>query len=143
MCKNIIRNQIRTDAGPQSVGPYSLGIRTNAQDMIYLSGQLPNEFEVSIKKQVAQAIENIETLLEQSGSTLASVVKTTIFLTDMNDFDAMNQVYAIYFAHPYPARTCVEVSALPKGAKIQIECIAIAAHLGFQELDEDCDSCDE
>ena len=89
-----------------------------------------------------QVIDNIEILLEEAGSSLSSVVKTTIFLADMNDFDAMNQIYAIYFSHPYPARSCVAVSALPKGAKIQIECIATAQGLREKEFEE-CNNCDE
>lgn len=142
MCKKTLRTQISSEKGPQSVGPYSLGIGVQADAMIYLSGQLPNDVNESIKKQTIQVIENIETLLEEAGSSLSSVVKTTIFLTDMNDFDAMNQMYAVYFSHPYPARSCVAVSALPKGAKIQIECIAIAQDLR-EEAFEECNNCDE
>lgn len=135
-------SQISLEKGPKSAGPYSLGIHVESSPMIYVSGQLADDTTLSIKKQTIQVIDNIEKILESAGSGLSSVVKTTIFLDDMNDFDAMNQVYAIYFSHPYPARSCVEVSALPKGAKIQIECVAVAAHYEA-DYDEDCETCDE
>lgn len=143
MCKNIIRNQIRSEKGPQSAGPYSMGIVISPHNSIYLSAQLPNNTEDTIKKQTVQVIENIEILLEEAKSSLENVIKTTVYLTDMEDFNAMNQVYAIYFSHPYPARSCIVVSALPKGAKIQIECIASVGIISNVDIDEDCESCDD
>lgn len=143
MCKNILKKQIKSEQGPQSAGPYSMGIVISPHNSIYLSGQLPSNVEDSIKKQTIQVIENIEFLLEEAGSCLQNVIKTTIYLTDMEDFNAVNQVYAIYFSHPYPARSCVAVSALPKGARIQIECVASVGGIVSVDEDEECLECDE
>lgn len=148
MCTKARKTQIISEEGPKAVGPYSLGMGVTPQPMIFLSAQLPiNQagelVGETIKKQTVQVIENIENLLEEAGSSLDSVVKTTIYLSNMDDFDAMNQVYAIYFSHPYPARSCVGVSALPKGAMVQIDCIASALQLSSNDDVEECENCDE
>lgn len=139
--------QIDANAGPKAIGPYSTGIQ--AGQFIYLSGQLPmNEdgslVEDDISAQTKKAIENIEAILKEQGLGLEHVLKTTVFLSDFNDFQKMNQLYAIYFTHPYPARTCVEVSFLPKGARIEIECIVLAEQENVQSsYMGHCYECDE
>lgn len=111
------------------VGPYSPAIKLS--DFVYLSGQIPANPETGniesddIRQQTHQSMQNIIAILEQMGLETRHIVKTTVFLTDMNDFAAMNEVYASYFEQPYPARSCVQVGALPKGAKVEIECLVI------------------
>lgn len=113
---------------PKSIGPYSVYREVNS--LIFLSGQLPinpNNNELikdDIKAQTQQVLENIKTVLNESGLTLSNVIKTTCFLTDINDFAAFNEVYAEFFTSPYPVRSAFAVKDLPKGAKIEIEVIA-------------------
>lgn len=118
---------ISSDKAPAAIGPYSCAI--DAHNTVYVSGQLPisadGSMPESAKEQVAQSICNIEHLLRSSGMSLKNVVKTTVFLTNMDDFAQVNEVYGAIFSAPYPARSCVEVSKLPKGAKVEIECIAV------------------
>ncbi|MDE8082190.1 Rid family detoxifying hydrolase [Erysipelothrix rhusiopathiae] len=142
----MVRKQIRPETGPKSVGPYSMGLLID--NTVYVSGQLPidatsNLVAEDIVKQTIQTIENMEHILEASGLSLSDVVKTTVYLTDFEDFDKMNQMYAIYFSYPYPARSCIEVSRLPKNAKISIECVAIAREdMEFEEDDDEaCEGC--
>jgi 2-iminobutanoate/2-iminopropanoate deaminase len=125
-----VRDVIATDRGPKAIGPYSQAIRANG--FIFISGQIPLDpktqqmVEGNIAQQTERVLENLKGILEAAGSSLPHVVKTTVFLKDLNDFAAMNEVYGRYFsAHP-PARATVEVSALPKGASIEIELIALA-----------------
>ena len=121
---------ISTDKAPAALGPYSQAIRVNG--MIYCSGQIPinpatGAIEaVTIEEQTAQSISNLRNVLEQAGSSLSKVVKTTVFIKDMNDFAALNAVYAELFGDTKPARSCVEVARLPKDVKVEIECIAVA-----------------
>ena len=121
---------ISTDKAPAALGTYSQAIRVNG--MIYCSGQIPinpatNAVEaVTIEDQTRQAITNLRNVLEKAGSSLANVVKTTVFIKDMNDFAALNAVYAELFGDTKPARSCVEVARLPKDVKVEIECIAVA-----------------
>lgn len=111
------------------VGPYSPAIKLS--DFVYLSGQIPTNPETGnietddIAQQTHQCMQNVIAILEQLSLETRHIVKTTVFLTDMNDFAAMNEVYASYFEKPYPARSCVQVGALPKGAKVEIECVVI------------------
>ena len=125
-----MRDVIATDKGPKAIGPYSQAIRANG--FIFISGQIPLDpntqqmVEGSIAQQTERVIENLKGILEASGSSLPHVVKTTVFLKDLNDFAAMNEVYGRYFSSHPPARATVEVSALPKGARIEIELIALA-----------------
>ncbi|CAM2744863.1 Rid family detoxifying hydrolase [Erysipelothrix tonsillarum] len=142
----MIRKQIRPETGPKSVGPYSMGLQID--NTVYVSGQLPLDGTSSvvtndIVKQTIQTIENIERVLEASGLSLGDVVQTTVYLTDFNDFDKMNQMYAIYFSYPYPARSCVEVSRLPKNAMISIDCVAVyRGESNFEnDEDEECEGC--
>lgn len=98
--------------------------------MVFASGQIPldpatgNVVEGGIKEQTRQALTNAKAIMEGAGLTLANVVKTTVFMADMNDFAAMNEVYATFFSEPYPARSAVAVKTLPKGVLVEVECIA-------------------
>ena len=118
---------IKTNKAPAAIGPYSAGIKIG--NMIFTSGQIPiNPIDGSmpsdIKEQTRQAINNIKGILSEEGYTLNDVVKTTVFIMDMNDFAAINEVYAEMFGDHKPARSCVQVAKLPKGANIEIEVIA-------------------
>jgi len=123
-----MRDVILTDRGPKPIGPYSQAIRANG--FLYLSGQValdPKTGEMpgaDIKLQTQRALENVKGILEAAGSNLHHVVKTTVFLKDMNDFAAMNEVYAKYFTSAAPARSTVQVARLPKDALVEIEVIA-------------------
>ena len=119
---------IATDKAPAALGPYSQAIRANG--MIYCSGQIPinpasGTVEAkTIEEQTTQSITNLKNVLEKAGSSLAKVVKTTVFIKDMNDFGLVNGIYAEYFTEPYPARSCVEVARLPKDVLVECEVIA-------------------
>ncbi len=119
---------ISTKNAPAAIGPYSQAVRTGG--FVFCSGQIPLKVdgtfaEGDIKVQTKQVMENLKALLVASGSDFKKVVKTTIFLTDLNDFAAVNEVYGGYFdGENKPARATVQVSALPKGAKVEIECVA-------------------
>ena len=124
-----MKKVIFTEKATAAIGPYSQAIEVNG--MIFLSGQIPvnpatGEFvEGGIAEQTAQAFENIKQILAEAGLTTAHVVKTTVFLADMSLFAEMNAVYARYFEGAFPARSAVAVKALPKGALVEIECIAV------------------
>ncbi len=118
---------ISTPEAPAAIGPYSQAIE--ASGMIYVSGQLPidpqtNQMPEDIAAQTAQALDNITAILNAAGCSMNHVVKTTVLLADMNDFAAMNEVYASYFTGMKPARACFQVARLPKDAKIEIEVVA-------------------
>ncbi len=116
-----------TQRGPKPVGPYSTAVRHG--DTVYLSGMIPIDpatgkiVEGGVDQQARQVLENIKVVLDEFGLSLAGVVKTTVFLTDMNDFPKVNKIYAEYFGTDSPARSCVEVSALPVGALVEVELI--------------------
>ncbi len=120
---------ISTNKAPAAIGPYSQAIAVG--DMIFTSGVIPiipetGELETgNIKAQAKQAIGNLINLLEAAGASADSVVKTTVFIKDMNDFAAINEVYATFFTDNYPARSCVEVARLPKDVLIEIEAVAL------------------
>jgi 2-iminobutanoate/2-iminopropanoate deaminase len=119
---------ISTKGAPGAIGPYSQAIK--AGHFVYTSGQLPinavsGELISDIKGATAQSLENVKAILAEAGTSLDKVVKTLVFLSDMNDFAAMNEVYSQYFTANAPARSCVEVARLPKDAKIEIEVIAL------------------
>ena len=121
---------IATEKAPAALGPYSQAIRVNG--MIYCSGQIPinpatGTIEAqTIEEQTTQAITNLRNVLEKAGSSLAKVVKTTVFIKNMNDFAALNKVYAELFGDTKPARSCVEVARLPKDVLVEIEGMAEA-----------------
>jgi 2-iminobutanoate/2-iminopropanoate deaminase len=125
------KTAIHTDSAPAAIGPYSQAIRVG--DMLFTSGQIPTDPKTGnfvaggIEEQTTQVLENLKAILAQAGIDLTHVVKTTVFLKDMNDFASMNAVYAAYFAPAGvvpPARSTVQVAALPKGALVEIEAIA-------------------
>lgn len=123
-------NAISTTKAPAAIGPYSQAIKVGG--LVFVSGQLPINpatgafAEGGIKELTRQSLTNMKAILEEAGTSIANVVKTTVFLADMNDFAAMNEVYAEFFAAPFPARSAVAVKTLPKGALVEIECIAQA-----------------
>ncbi len=123
-------NAISTTKAPAAIGPYSQAIKVG--ELVFVSGQLPIDpatgafAEGGIKELTRQSLTNMKAILEEAGTSMANVVKTTVFLADMNDFAAMNEVYAEFFAAPFPARSAVAVKTLPKGALVEIECIAQA-----------------
>ena len=118
---------INTDKAPAAVGPYSQAV--GACNLVITSGQIPLDpatgllVEGGIVEQTTRVLDNMAAVLEAAGLTFQNVVKTTVFLTDIGDFAAMNEVYAKYFSEPYPSRSAVQVAALPKGACVEIECI--------------------
>ncbi len=118
-----------SEQAPEAIGPYSQGIKTG--NLIFTSGQIPLNpatgeiVSPDIRVQTKQALENLKNILQAGGSDLDHVLKTTLFIKDMNDFNAINDVYGSYFKEDCPARSCVEVPALPKGALIQIEAVAL------------------
>ncbi|HCN53041.1 MAG: RidA family protein [Prevotella sp.] len=119
---------IHTDNAPAAIGPYSQAIEVNG--FVFASGQIPidpktgNFVEGGIKEQTRQAIENAGNILKAAGTDLSHVVKTTVYLDNMDDFSAMNEVYAQYFTQPFPARSAVAVEKLPKGALVEVEVLA-------------------
>ena len=123
-----MKQQISSAKAPKALGPYSAGIAT--EELVFLSGQLGadtkgNLVNEDVVGQAKKVFENIGVLLEVSGLTYDDIVKTTVLLSDMNDFAKVNEEYAKYFKGVFPARSCFEVAKLPKNAKIEIECIAI------------------
>jgi 2-iminobutanoate/2-iminopropanoate deaminase len=121
---------ISTDRAPKAIGPYSQGIA--AGEFLFLSGQVPLDpasgslLKGTVQEEVARVLENLKAVLEAAGSSLDRVVRTTVFLTDLGDFEAMNEVYARYFGAGRPARSTVQVAALPRGARVEIDAIASA-----------------
>lgn len=124
-----MKQPVQTTLAPAAIGPYSQAIQTG--DTVYVSGQLPidpatGQFaEGDIRDLTRQSLLNVQHILESVGLSMAHVVKTTVFLADMNDFAGMNEVYADFFAAPFPARSAVAVKTLPKGASVEIECVAV------------------
>lgn len=119
---------INTNEAPAAIGPYSQGMTVN--NMFYSSGQIPLTAEGvmaegGIEEQTHQVFRNLQAVLKEAGSSLDLVVKATVFIQDMNDFQAVNEVYGQYFSAHKPARSCVEVSRLPKDARVEIEVIAL------------------
>jgi len=125
------RRPVRTDGAPRAIGPYSQGIRVDGGAFVFVSGQVPIDpatgalISGGIREQTARVLANLRAILEASDASLRSVIKTTVFLADMNDFAEMNAVYADHFGDDPPARSTVEVSRLPKDARIEIDAIAI------------------
>ena len=121
--------EIQTNNAPAAVGPYSQAVVTN--NMLFTSGQIPvnpltGEIPDGIEAQANQVFTNLKNLLEAAGTSIAKTIKTTVFIQNMDDFAKVNQIYEAYFSAPYPARSCVEVSKLPKGVLIEVEAIAEA-----------------
>ena len=120
---------VATDRGPKAIGPYSQAVRANG--FVFLSGQIPLDpktqqlVEGDVAAQTERVLENLKGVVEAAGSSMQHVVKTTVFLADMNDFAAMNEVYSRYFTAHKPARSTVEVARLPKNARVEIDLIAL------------------
>ena len=123
-----MKQVIHTDSAPAAIGPYAQAIQIG--DLLFVSGQVPIDpstgavVEGDIKAQAQQSLNNLKAILNAAGTNMGAVVKTTVFLADMNDFAAMNEVYAQFFQEPFPARSAVQVGRLPKDAKVEIEAIA-------------------
>ena len=119
---------ISTKKAPAAIGPYSQAIQVG--NLVFTSGQIPIDpstgafVKGGIKEQTRQSLTNVKAILEESGLSMSNVVKTTVFMADMNDFADMNTVYAEFFSEPYPARSAVAVKTLPKGALVEIEVVA-------------------
>ena len=123
-----MKKAISTDKAPAAIGPYSQAIEVNG--MIYTSGAIPVNPETElipegVEAQADQAICNMKAILEAAGTTIENVIKTTVFIKDMNDFTKINEVYAKHFTGTFPARSCVEVARLPKDVLLEIEAIAV------------------
>jgi 2-iminobutanoate/2-iminopropanoate deaminase len=125
-----LKEIIQTEQAPQAIGPYSQAVRANG--LIFASGQIPIDPQTGqfvaggITEQTEQVLKNLEAVLEAAGSGLANVVKTTVFLIDMQEFTAMNEVYGRFFKEQPPARATVEAARLPRDARVEIEAIALA-----------------
>lgn len=121
---------IHTDRAPQAIGPYSQAIKANG--FIFASGQIPLDpatmriVEGGIEEQTGRVLDNLKAVLEAAGSSLDRVVKTTVYLADMNEFAAMNEIYARYFSATKPARATVQVARLPRDVKVEIDVVALA-----------------
>ncbi len=150
----MFQKEILTAQAPAPIGPYSQAVKLS--DFVYISGQLgidplTNEFAGGdIKSQTHQALQNVLAILQAMGLNFEHVVKTTVFMKDLNDFSDFNTIYGEYFDKPYPARSCVQVAALPKGGLVEIECLVIDT-LAYEQTDccgcqqQDCecqDGCD-
>lgn len=124
-----MKKAVHTEQAPAVIGPYSQAIEANG--FVYASGQIPidpatgNFVEGGIEEQARQCLTNASHILEAAGTSMANVVKTTVYLADMKDFAAMNGVYATFFSEPYPARSAVAVKDLPKGALVEVEVLAV------------------
>ena len=125
----MIQETISSRKAPKALGPYSPALR--AGDFVYISGQIPVDPETGelagddIRTQTEQCLKNIQALLQETGLEMKHVLKTTVYMTDLNEFAEMNEVYARYFSEPYPARSAAEVSKLVRNAKVEIEAYAI------------------
>jgi len=125
-----VREIIQTEHAPQAIGPYSQAVKVNG--LVFASGQIPTDPATGqfvaggIKEQTEQVLKNLSAVLEAAGSGLKQVVKTTVFLIDMDEFVAMNEVYGRFFAEQPPARATVQAARLPRDARVEIEAIAIA-----------------
>lgn len=123
-----MKKKISTENAPSAIGPYSQAIE--ADHLLITSGQLPidpatNTMPQTIEAQTRQSLVNCKAIIEAAGAQMSNVVKTTVFLNDMNNFNQMNSVYEMFFSAPYPARSAVQVAKLPKNALVEIECIAV------------------
>lgn len=123
------REIIETDQAPAAIGPYSQAVK--AGDMVFASGQIPLNPETGemvdgdIREQTRQCMKNLQRVLEAAGSGLGKIVKTTVFIVRMEDFPLVNEAYGEFFPDAPPARACIEVSALPKGAQVEVEAVAV------------------
>ncbi len=125
-----MKEDIATEAAPTAIGPYAQAVRTSVKEMVFCSGQIaidPRSGQMltgPVEAQAQQVMKNLQAVIEAAGFSMNDVVKTTIFLTDMELFAGVNRIYESYFTGTYPARSTVQVSALPKGASVEIEAVA-------------------
>ncbi len=130
-----MKQVVYSKCAPEAIGPYSQAIKANG--FLFISGQIPIDpttgelIEGNVAKQTKQSLENLKAILEEAGIGFENVVKSTVFLKNINDFVAMNTVYANYFKEKCPARACVEVSNLPKGALVEIELMAVMGQYSY------------
>jgi len=122
------KKEIKTDKAPSAIGPYSQALKVG--DFIFVSGQIPlipgtSIIPEGIEAQTERALENVKAVLESEGADMSDIVEVTVFLTDMNDFQAMNKVYAGFFSEPYPVRAAVQAAALPKNVLVEIKVTAV------------------
>ena len=122
----MMKKAVHTELAPQAIGPYSQAVQVG--NLLFTSGQLgmdpaTNVFPETAAEQAQQSLNNVKAIVEAAGATMNDIVKTTVFLKDMNDFAAVNEVYASFFEQPFPARSAVEVARLPKDALVEIEVI--------------------
>lgn len=122
-----MKKVISTEKAPAAIGPYSQAIQVN--DTVFTSGVIPvnpatGEIPAGVEAQAEQALTNLSELLKAAGTSTANVIKTTVFIKEMNDFGKINEIYAKYFETPFPSRSCVEVARLPKDVLLEIEAIA-------------------
>ena len=122
--------QIATDKAPAAIGPYSQGL--DLGNMVFVSGQIPVDpatgtIPADVEAQAVQSLTNLKNVLAAAGLGMENVVKTVVFLSDLADFAVVNKIYESFFKAPFPARSCVQVAAIPKGCKLEIECIAMRA----------------
>lgn len=127
----MLKHVIHTPNAPQPIGPYSQAIAYNG--LVYISGQIPMHPDTgvipdAIAEQTHQALDNLVAIIHAADATVADVIKNTIYIKDMNDFETINRIYSTYFSEPYPARAVVEVARLPKDVGIEIESIVSHAH---------------
>ncbi|XP_013380531.1 2-iminobutanoate/2-iminopropanoate deaminase-like [Lingula anatina] len=133
MASYVARKVVSTAAAPKAIGPYSQAVI--AENTMYMSGQVGMDpatgelVEGGVLKETEQAFKNINAVLEAAGCSFNNIVKTTVFLADIKEYAAVNEVYAKYFSGSFPARSAFQVAALPKGARIEIECIAKIGHM--------------
>ncbi len=124
------KQAIATDAAPAAIGPYSQAVKIG--DLVFLSGQIPLDpsrgklVEGQIEDETRRVLNNLKAVLEADGLAMDAIVKTTVYLTDLGDFPRVNQTYAEFFSEPFPARATVQVAALPRGAKVEIDAVAVA-----------------
>lgn len=141
----MFKKEINTTMAPKALGPYSQAIKLG--DFVYLSGQIPinpatNEVDTkTIEDQTHQVMNNIGAVLSEMGLNYNHIVKTTIFMSDLNEFTALNDIYATYFDEPYPARSCVQVAKLPKDVKVEIECLVIDTLVYEEQLKQSANGC--
>ncbi len=125
-----MKEVVSTDKAPAAIGPYTQAVKIRASEMLFCSGQVPLNPESGqlvvgpVAEQAKRVMENLKAIIEASGFTLSDVVKTTIYLTDLGDFNAVNSVYESFFSGSFPARSTVQVAALPRGAAIEVDAIA-------------------
>lgn len=123
-----MKQVISTEKAPAAIGPYSQAIEVNG--MVYTSGMIPvnpatGEIPEGVQAQATQALSNLSALLQAAGTSMNNVVKTTVFIKDMNDFAAINEIYATFFEGAFPSRSCVEVARLPKDVLLEVEAVAV------------------